>query len=203
MKTIGITGGVGCGKSAIVNHIGDHYNARIIFADNLAYELESPGHECYDDIVALLGRDILSEDGMLDKRAMAAKIFADQDLLLKVNGIIHPAVKKYILKAIEDEKAAGRYDLFVLEAALLIEEKYYEILDELWYVRCDEDIRRERLKTTRGYSDEKIDGIMGSQLDDETFMKYCKHVIDNNGSLDDAYAQTDAYLSEFTALEET
>ena len=62
MRTIGITGGVGCGKSAVIKYIEDHYNARIIFADNLAYELESPGHECYDDIVALLGREILDED---------------------------------------------------------------------------------------------------------------------------------------------
>ena len=203
MRTIGITGGVGCGKSAVIKYIEDHYNARIIFADNLAYELESPGHECYDDIVALLGREILDEDECIDKRAMASKIFADPDLLLQVNGIIHPAVKRYILRAIDEEKAAGRYDLFVLEAALLIEEKYYEILDELWYVRCEADIRRVRLKTTRGYSDEKIDQIMSSQCDDETFTRYCAHVIDNNGSLEEAYAQVDALLSEFTALEET
>ncbi|MCR5510806.1 MAG: dephospho-CoA kinase [Lachnospiraceae bacterium] len=203
MRTIGITGGVGCGKSAVIKYIEDHYNARIIFADNLAYELESPGHECYDDIVALLGREILDEDGCIDKRAMASKIFADPDLLLQVNGIIHPAVKRYILRAIDEEKAAGRYDLFVLEAALLIEERYYEILDELWYVRCEADIRRVRLKTTRGYSDEKIDQIMSSQCDDETFTRYCAHVIDNNGSLEEAYAQVDALLSEFTALEET
>ncbi|SCY51361.1 dephospho-CoA kinase [Lachnospiraceae bacterium XBB2008] len=203
MRTIGITGGVGCGKSAVIKYIEDHYNARIIFADNLAYELESPGHECYDDIVALLGREILDEDGCIDKHAMAAKIFADPDLLLQVNGIIHPAVKRYILRAIDEEKTAGRYDLFVLEAALLIEEKYYEILDELWYVRCDADIRRGRLKTTRGYSDEKIDQIMSSQCDDETFIRYCAHVIDNNGSLEEAYAQVDALLSDLTALEET
>ena len=203
MRTIGITGGVGCGKSAVIKYIEDHYNARIIFADNLAYELESPGHECYDDIVALLGREILDEDECIDKRAMASNIFADPDLLLQVNGIIHPAVKRYILRAIDEEKAAGRYDLFVLEAALLIEEKYYEILDELWYVRCEADIRRVRLKTTRGYSDEKIDQIMSSQCDDETFTRYCAHVIDNNGSLEEAYAQVDALLSEFTALEET
>ena len=203
MRTIGITGGVGCGKSAVIKYIEEHYNARIIFADNLAYELESPGHECYDDIVALLGREILDEDGCIDKRAMAAKIFADPDLLLQVNGIIHPAVKRYILQAVDEEKAAGRYDLFVLEAALLIEEKYYEILDELWYVRCDADIRRGRLKTTRGYSDEKINRIMSSQCDDETFIRYCAHVIDNNGSLEEAYAQVDALLSDLTALEET
>ena len=203
MRTIGITGGVGCGKSAVISYIEENYNARIIFADNLAYELERPGHECYDDIVALLGREILSEDGNIDKRAMAAKIFADSGLLEQVNGIIHPAVKKYILQAIEDEKEAGIYDLFVLEAALLIEEKYYEILDELWYVRCDVEIRRDRLKTTRGYSDEKIDRIMSSQCDDDTFMKYCVRVIDNNGSLEEAYAQVDALLSEITALEET
>lgn len=194
MKTIGITGGVGCGKSAVLEYIAEHFNARIIYADKLAYELESPGHICYDRIVVLLGRDILNSDGLIDKKAMAARIFSDPDLLSAVNGIIHPAVKEYILTEIERERQAAEYDLFVLEAALLIEEKYYDILDELWYVRTDEEIRRQRLKETRGYSDEKIDSIMASQLDDQTYMKYCIHVIDNSGSLEDTYAQVDALM---------
>ncbi len=194
MKTIGITGGVGSGKSAVLEYIAEKYNALVIYADKLAYELESPGHICYDRIVELLGRDILDSDGFINKKAMAEKIFADNDLLREVNDIVHPAVKDYITDRIRRELEYDEYDYFVLEAALLIEEKYYEILDELWYVRADEAVRRQRLRSSRGYSDEKIDSIMDSQLDDQTYMKYCKYVIDNSGNLTDTYAQVDALM---------
>lgn len=194
MKTIGITGGVGSGKSAVLEYISGHYNARIIYADKLAYELESPGHACFDSIVSLLGSDILDSDGYIDKKIMASRIFSDAGLLAAVNGIVHPAVKEYILAEIDRERESEEHDLFVLEAALLIEEKYYDILDELWYVRADESVRRQRLRDTRGYSDEKIDSIMASQLDDEEYIRYCRHVIDNSGSLNDTYAQVDALL---------
>jgi len=194
MKTIGITGGVGSGKSAVLEYISGHYNARIIYADKLAYELESPGHACFDSIVSLLGSDILDSDGYIDKKIMASRIFSDAGLLVAVNGIVHPAVKEYILAEIDRERESGEHDLFILEAALLIEEKYYDILDELWYVRADESVRRQRLRDTRGYSDDKIDSIMASQLDDEEYIRYCRHVIDNSGSLNDTYAQVDALL---------
>ena len=194
MKTIGITGGVGSGKSAVLEYIAEKYNALVIYADKLAYELESPGHICYDRIVELLGRDILDSDGFINKIAMAEKIFADNDLLREVNDIVHPAVKDYITDRIRRELEYDEYDYFVLEAALLIEEKYYEILDEFWYVRADEDVRRQRLRSSRGYSDEKIDSIMDSQLDDQTYMKYCKYVIDNSESLTATYAQVDALM---------
>ena len=195
MKTIGITGGVGAGKSTVLNYIEEHYNAYIIIADKLAYELESPGGICYDNIVGLLGEDFLDESGFIDKRSMASRIFFEPDLLKKVNDIIHPAVKQSILETIDRESQSGRYDYLVVEAALLIEEGYGAILDELWYIRVDSDIRRIRLKESRGYSDEKIDSIIASQLSDEEYMKNCKYVIDNSGEPEDTYSQIESIMS--------
>lgn len=203
MKTIGITGGVGAGKSTVLDHIKSHYNARIIIADNLAYELESPGGICYDNIVELLGADILGEDGFIDKKKMAKRIFADPEILLKVNGIIHPAVKETIINTIKEEQQAGRYDLLVLEAALLIEEGYGEILDELWYVRADENVRRERLKSSRGYDDTKIDQILAAQLSDEEYASGCRYTIDNSGLPEDTYAQIDEILHKMNIVDKT
>ena len=195
MKTIGITGGVGAGKSTVLNYIEEHYNAYIIIADKLAYELESPGGICYDNIVGLLGEDVLDESGYIDKRSMASRIFSEPDLLKKVNDIIHPAVKQSILKTIDRESQFGRYEYLIVEAALLIEEGYGAILDELWYIRVDLDIRRIRLKESRGYSDEKIDSIIASQLSDEEYIKNCKHVIDNSGEPEETYRQIDSVMS--------
>jgi len=195
MKTIGITGGVGAGKTQIIDYLSSNYNCKVIVADRLAYELESPGHECYDRIVSLLGSDIIDEDGFIVKTKMAEKIFSDNTLLEKVNGIIHPAVKSFILDDIENERKKGVVDFYLLEAALLIEEGYDKILDELWYIRVDSDIRRERLKASRGYSDKKIDAILKSQLSDDVFISKCKKVIDNSKDLEHTYRQLDAAIN--------
>lgn len=184
MRTIGITGGVGAGKSQVLNIIEDNCKCRVIKADNLAKQLECRGNVCYEPLIELLGRDILDEDEQIVPAKMAQKIFSNKELLDEVNNIIHPAVKTKILDEIDYEEEKKEVDFFFLEAALLIEEGYDLILDELWYVYASENTRRERLKATRGYSDEKINSILGSQLDEETFRRYCSVVIDNNGDMD-------------------
>ena len=96
MRFIGITGGVGAGKTEILKYIGQHYKCEIYLADDIGHKVKEPGTEGYQALVELLGRDILRADGQIDKPSMAAKIFADPALLEKVNQIIHPAVKKYL-----------------------------------------------------------------------------------------------------------
>lgn len=196
MKTIGITGGVGAGKSEILTYLESHYRCRIIMADRVARQLEEPGEICYKGIVELLGEEILAADGQIDRAKMAQRIFADRDLLVRVNQIVHPAVQSYIEACIKQEKAAGKLDFLFIEAALLIECGYAQILDELWYIYASDEVRRVRLKAARGYSDEKIDSIMNGQLSDEKFRGNCHFVIDNSGSLQDAYRQIDEKLRE-------
>ncbi len=196
MKTIGITGGVGAGKSSVLDHIGKNYNCKIIYADDLAKELEKKGGPCYEPLVELLGEDILGEDGEIVPKEMSLKVFNRPDILKKVNDIVHPAVKTAVIESIEAERNAGIIDYFFLEAALLIECGYREILDELWYVRASEDVRRSRLKESRGYSDEKIDNILASQLKDEVFIANVDHVIDNSSNLENTYLQIDKLLSK-------
>ena len=194
MKVIGITGGVGAGKSEILSYLKEHCNCRILMADRLAEELEQPGQDCYDQLLALLGREILQEDGRIDRKKMAARVFADKSLLEAVNAMIHPAVKQAILQIIRDEKEAARRDYLFIEAALLIEDGYAEIVDELWYIHTEEKVRRQRLKASRGYTDEKIDSILREQLSEEEFYGHCHYVIENSGSLERVYEQLDKKL---------
>lgn len=196
MKVIGITGGVGAGKSEILSYLKEHCNCRILMADRLAEELEQPGQDCYDQLLALLGREILQEDGRIDRKKMAARVFADKSLLEAVNAMIHPAVKQAILQIIRDEKEAARRDYLFIEAALLIEDGYAEIVDELWYIHTEEKVRRQRLKDSRGYTDEKIDSILREQLSEEEFYGHCHYVIENSGSLERVYEQLDKKLGE-------
>lgn len=196
MKTIGITGGVGAGKSLVLNYLQNHYNARVYLADNIANDLKLPGQSCYDKIIDLLGKDIIDSDGLIDKNKMAEKIFSHKELLNEVNRIIHPAVKEYVLSRIELERKKGEIDYFILEAALLIEEGYDQILDELWYIHADTSVRSQRLKETRNYTMDKIDHIMDSQLSETEFRKHCKVVINNNSDEEALYSQIDHILEE-------
>lgn len=185
MKVIGITGGVGCGKSSVLKYIEDNYNAFIIRSDELAKELEKRNEVCYRPLVDLLGNTILDDNLEINPKKMASAIFeGDSDeKLKKVNEIIHPCVKRRILELIDLKKKEGLIDYFFIEAALLIEDNYDKICEELWYVYASVETRTKRLKESRGYSAEKIEGIMASQLDEETFRKHCKITIDNDGDI--------------------
>ena len=197
MRSIGITGGVGAGKSEVLAYIKPHYNCLVILADEVAHELEKPGQECYNELTALLGRGILAPDGTIDRQRMAAEIFADRAVLDQVNEIVHPAVKAFIIQKIRAEKESAEYDFLFVEAALLIEGGYEEILDELWYIHTDADIRRERLKASRAYSDEKIDQILQRQLSEEAFRAHCRVIIDNSSDFMSACKQIDMKLEEY------
>ncbi len=197
MKFIGITGGVGAGKSAILEYIAANYNAKVMLADEIAHDLMMPGTKCYDTIKAeFAGEQIFLADGNIDRPRMAQVIFNDAGKRERMNGIVHPAVKDYILEIYREEQEKGELEYLILEAALLIEEHYDEICDELWYIYTSEENRRQRLKENRGYSGEKIDTIFKSQLTEEVYRKYCKVVIDNNHEPEAAFLQIRQQLDE-------
>jgi len=189
MKIIGITGGVGAGKSELLSFVRESYPCEIYLADEVAHKIKEKGQPGYEQLLELLGRDILDEEGQIDKGRMAAIIFADEKILQRVNEIIHPGVKEYILDRIREAKEKGNVELFFIEAALLIEAGYEEIVDELWYIHADKSVRRKRLQENRGYSPEKIEQIMNRQLPEEEFFKKCDFVIDNSGKIEDSYNQ--------------
>ena len=196
MKIIGITGGVGAGKSQILSYIQDHYHSRIVRADEVAHLVKEPGQACYKGLIDLLGEKVLNEDGTIHKGKMAEMIFSDKQLLERVNALMHPEVKKYILNQIQLEQERGEVDYFFIEAALLIEEHYDEIVDELWYIHADIDVRKQRLMQSRNYSEQKVADIMRGQLREEDFRKHCKEVISNNGDLEETYKQIKQIMGE-------
>ncbi|MCR5811866.1 MAG: dephospho-CoA kinase [Lachnospiraceae bacterium] len=193
MITIGVTGGVGAGKSEILRYLEKNYNCRILMSDNAAKELEAPGGILYEPLVRLLEEKtpengahgpLLLENGEIDKQEMAGRIFSDPLLLTRINELVHPAVNKYIHDEIERERISGEKEFFILESALLIENGYDRILDSMWYIYCEESVRSMRLKASRGYSDEKIRSIMMRQVSEEVFRTHCDTVIDNTLDFD-------------------
>ncbi|MCR4995954.1 MAG: dephospho-CoA kinase [Butyrivibrio sp.] len=194
---IGVTGGVGAGKSTVLKYISDNYNCKVVFSDDVANEIKKKGYPAYDELVRVLGQEILGEDGEIVKAKMATAIFGDVKKLEKVNKILHPAVNTFIINIVDEERLKNRIDFVFVEAALLIENGYKNIVDELWYIYADEDTRRKRLKDTRGYSDEKIDGIFAQQLNDETYRLNADFVIDNSKDLESASEQINSKLGEW------
>ena len=193
MITIGVTGGVGAGKSEILRYLDNNYSCRILMSDNAAKELEAPGGILYEPLVRLLEEKtpengahgpLLLENGEIDKQEMAGRIFSDPLLLTRINELVHPAVNKYIHDEIERERISGEREFFILESALLIENGYDRILDSMWYIYCEESVRSMRLKASRGYSDEKIRSIMMRQVSEEVFRTHCDTVIDNTLDFD-------------------
>ncbi|KAI4452751.1 Dephospho-CoA kinase [Eubacterium plexicaudatum ASF492] len=197
MKFIGITGGVGAGKSTILAYLRKNYRVRTLVADEVAHDIMEPGYDCY----VRLQKEFASEkiwlhNGRFNRQRLAEIIFADEEKRERLNNIVHPAVKEYILKEVEKERRSGSTDYVVLEAALLIEDGYGQICDELWYVYVTEENRRQRLIENRGYSDEKIEQIFAAQLTEGEYRRHCQVVIDNNGPIAQVYLQLAQLLND-------
>lgn len=186
MKFIGLTGGVGAGKTTVLKAIKQMYRVRILIADEIAHEQMEPGTTCYKKLHEVFGAfDIWREDGSINRPKLAQLLFSDEEKRRTLNGIVHPAVKAYILGEVEKERQKGYYEYVILEAALLIEDHYDTLCDELWYVYASEQTRKKRLMSDRGYSEQKVEQIFAAQLSDETYRSYCRIVIDNDR--DEAY----------------
>ena len=183
MRTIGITGGVGAGKSTVLAYLEEKYNAFVIQADEVGHIVMEPGQACYQPVIDLFGKEVIKNDKTIDRKRVSDVVFGQPVFLTRLNGIIHPAVKQYILKSLEEQKRKGR-KLCIVEAALFLEEHYQDFCDEVWYIYTDEAVRRERLKSSRHYTDEKITRMIASQPVEEVFRKACTVVIDNSGDFE-------------------
>lgn len=195
MRVIGVTGGVGAGKSTVLQYLRDAYGARLILADQVGHEVMEPGKTAYAQILSAFGGQICSEDGRIDRRILGGIVFADRAKLERLNAIVHPAVKREILRRIAQAEAEQE-DCVVVEAALFLEENYDAFCQETWYIDTNEDVRRRRLKESRGYTDERIDQILQNQKNRGEFLSRCTWVIDNNGTAEETCRQIDKRMND-------
>ena len=183
-KIIGITGGVGAGKSSVLNILKTKFGARIILADLVARGLMEPGTEGLFLVTKALGTGFLTEDGLVDRTALADLIFHDSKALETMNSIIHPLV----WEAMKTEAEEAEESLIVVEAAVFTTAPK-DFFDELWYVHTDGETRIRRLMESRGYSMEKCESIIKNQKPDSWYKALCGRVIDNNGTEEETEKQ--------------
>lgn len=189
MRIIGITGGIGAGKSSVLELLEKNFNAFIIKADDVAKGTMEIGNAGYNKVLEIFGDEILDSVGAINRTKLAEIVFNNHQKLIVLNSIIHPLVKKLITEQIGQLKCEEKYDYVFIEAALLIESHYDIICDELWYIYTPDEIRIQRLKASRGYDDQKIKDIFANQLQPEMFKKHCKVIIENDKSLEDTLEQ--------------
>ena len=180
MLILGITGGVGSGKSKILYDLSNLYGASIVETDKLAHTLMEPGQTVYQAVVEAFGTEILQaeEPYAIDRAKFAQIVFADKEKLAQLNALTHPAVKAWIRKDIE-EKRKQDVKIYVIEAALLIQDGYKEICDEIWYIYVNEETRIKRLMKQRGYTEERCRAMFHSQEPESYYRKYADFTINN------------------------
>jgi len=203
MKVIGITGGIGSGKSLVADIMIKKHNAYLINSDTIAREQMKPGGASYKGVVDYFGEGILAGDGTIDKEKLSAIVFSDREKLLKLNSLTHPNVLKEVQKIIEEKRRSKTVPYCIIETALMIESGYDFVCDEVWYVHTPECERRKRLKQYRGYSGEQIDAIIRNQSREEDFFKRFDKVIYNDDGiwwLDD---QIDKLLDKTPQISDT
>lgn len=188
MKVIGLTGGIGSGKSTVLNILKNDYNAIIMLADDIGKQTMIPGTETYNQMVAAFGTDILMPDGNIDTARLAGILMADENKLGIQNSIVHP----YVIREIEDRltclrknEREGQNVLAAIESAILFEAGCDRLCDEIWVVAVSKELRIERLMKDRGYSRERAEAFISRQMSDEQYIAGADKIIYNDGNMDE------------------
>ena len=181
---LGMTGGVGAGKSAVLSVLKEKYGAYLILSDEVGHRLRRPGMPVYNWMVEEYGREILLPDETVNPAAVAARAFSDAERTKRLNDHTHPLIRQAILEEISrygQTVREGTVGLAVLESALMTEGRLKELCDELWYVYVPSSLRIDRLMKSRGYSRQRCGEIISRQKSDEDFRREVDAVIDNSG----------------------
>jgi len=184
MKTIGLTGGIGSGKST-VSQILAGLGAWVIDADKVGHEIYLPGKAAWQQVTAAFGRDILAADQTIDRKKLGAIVFGSEEARKKLNAIVHPLMFKEIERRIKEKRAEGVIQPIVVEAAVLIEANWLPLVDEVWVVVAGRSAVIKRVAAQRGLSAHDTEARIVSQLADAERLKHASVVIPNDGALED------------------
>ena len=183
-RRVGLTGGIGSGKSAVSALLRD-CGATVVDADALAREAVAPGSDGLAEVVAEFGDDVLATDGSLDRVAMASKVFADPGARARLEGIIHPRVRQRAAQIEAEARADDPGAVVVHDVPLLVETGQQDAYDVVLVVDVPVPLQVDRLVRLRGMSEPEARGRIEAQADRETRLAAADVVIDNSGSLDD------------------
>jgi dephospho-CoA kinase len=195
--SLGLTGGIGSGKSTVSAMLEEH-GAVVVDADRIVRALQEPGQPVFEAMVEEFGQGIVSEDGTLDRQAVADIVFADEGALKRLNAIVHPAVGAAMAERIAE--LAGTDAVVVLDIPLLVESGRDDMAAVI-VVDVDPDVAVRRLVEHRGFTEDDARARMARQVSRDERVARADVVLDNSGSLEDLRAQVDQLWQRIAAGE--
>lgn len=199
MLKIGLTGGIGCGKSTAVNRFRE-LGVPIIDADAIAREVVKPGQPALTEIADCFGHEALLENGSLNRGWLRQTVFSDKQALQQLENILHPRIKKEIQRKM-DEYSDMAYA--IVDVPLLLEKNYQPLFDRILVIDCMPDQQRERVKVRDGSEEQVIDSIMQSQIGREARLQQADEILDNMSSIIDFYKKIDKLHAKYTEISGT
>ena len=196
MILVGLTGGIGAGKSTVSIMLADR-GAAIVDADLIARDLQAPGSPLLDVMAERFGRNIIDDNGALDRGAVAKIVFNDKDALADLNGIVHPVMQAEIQRQIDEHRETDR--VVVLDFPLLGENPRKGLAATI-VVDIPVDVAVQRLVAQRGMDIDDARARINSQVSREERLERATHVIDNRGDRDELIARVDALWEQLLAL---
>lgn len=200
---VGLTGGIGCGKSTAVDAFRV-LGAAIIDADQISKKLVEPGEDAYRAIVSQFGDEFLLQQGKhkgeLNRALLKEKVFSDESLLKQLENILHPRIKKEIKKQIASLEALGQQPYVVIDVPLLVEKGYQDMFDRIVVVDCLPEQQLSRVLQRDALDEQTVKQIMQQQASRKTRLKNSTDILDNSHNKDDLIAQIKALHPKFLTL---
>ena len=184
MLTIGLTGGIGSGKSTVARMLSE-MGAPVLDADKVGHAIYAPGQPAHRELVEAFGREILTPDGTIDRKKLGPIVFADPAALRRLNAIVHPKMFQRMGEMVREMREGGERRPIVIEAAILIEANWQPLFDEIWLVVASRERVIERIERDRGMKPEQTEARIKAQLSDEERRRHATLVVENNGTIDE------------------
>tara|TARA_B100001996_G_scaffold269340_1_gene210626 strand:+ start:195 stop:788 length:594 start_codon:yes stop_codon:yes gene_type:complete len=185
---IGLTGGIASGKSTVAQQLGQ-LGAHVIDADKLGHNAYVSGSEAFDLVVSAFGNDTVGSDGEIDRKVLGSKVFGNAESLKKLTDIVWPAIKQMATQEILSVKEQRPEQVIVLEAAVLFEAGWEDIVDEVWSTIVDREVAIERASNRDGTDRSQVEARIDAQISNEERKEKADRLIDNSGSEADLQAQ--------------
>jgi dephospho-CoA kinase len=182
--TIGLTGGIGSGKSTAAKILAE-LGAPAIDADKVGHEIYQPGAPAYQELIDAFGEGILAPDRTIDRRKLGPIVFADPAALKRLNAIVHPKMFARMGEMVATMRHSGETRPIIIEAAILIEANWQPLFDEIWLVTAAREHVIDRVERDRGLKPEQTEARIRAQLSDEERRKYATSAIHNDGTLEE------------------
>jgi dephospho-CoA kinase len=196
VKVIGITGGIGAGKSTVSGYLAS-LGYPVFDADEVSRGLTAAGSPVVDELAETFGEEILVRKGVLSREKLAEIVFSDPDKNRKLMQIVTMKVREAGQKWISDYRKKEKYDIIILDIPLLFETGSEDLCDAVWFITADDEVRRRRVMERDGVTAEQVERRMRSQMPEKEKAERSDEIVDNSRGVEELHRTVDALLKKY------